>query len=127
MAKPDNNQMNFQGNVTTLANTGTAGGTMYYINLGGIKMLWGTSGAVSLTATQGTSYSVVMPTGFFSTITMAVAQLSHGDGFGRGAFYNDTPPVTSGAALNTATFFLVNYAGSTTSSGEFFSYFIIGT
>ena len=39
---------------------------MYYINLGGIKLLWGTTAAVG----TGT-FTITNPTGFFSTIQSA--------------------------------------------------------
>lgn len=57
--------------VSTQANAGTAGGTMYYINLGGIKLLWGV-GAPQTCATGGNTYTFVMPTSFFSTVTWGV-------------------------------------------------------
>ncbi len=49
------------------ANAGTAGGTMYYINLGGIKMLWMITAAQNV-GTGGATWTVTLPTSFFSTL-----------------------------------------------------------
>lgn len=56
----------FSGQVTSYTNSGSAGGTFYYINLGGIKVLWGHSGYL------GTGNFVVdFPSSFFSSIQAA--------------------------------------------------------
>jgi hypothetical protein len=55
----------------TQVNAGTAGGNLYYVNLGGIKMLWGV-GAAATCATGGNTYTFIMPGGFFSTVTWGV-------------------------------------------------------
>jgi len=55
--------------ITTLANTGTAGGTMNYLNLGGLKVLWGKTAQISLTGTgfQATVGLVInWPPSFFT-------------------------------------------------------------
>lgn len=56
----------FGSQVTSYTNTGSGGGTGYYINLGGIKLCWGTSGAY--TSTTNTNYTVSLPSSFFTTI-----------------------------------------------------------
>lgn len=61
----------FSGQVQSQANAGTAGGTMYYINLGGIKLLWMVSGNVTGTS-SGPTYGVTFPTNFFSSIQSAI-------------------------------------------------------
>ena len=61
----------FSGQVTTLTNTGTAGGTMYYINLGGIKLLWGKTASKSV-GNGGATWTVTLPTSFFSTVQASV-------------------------------------------------------
>lgn len=65
----------FGGQVQTQANTGNAGGTMWYINLGGIRLCWG----VTLNNTAGaapSTFHVTPPTSFFTTtqVALAVAQ-----------------------------------------------------
>jgi len=57
----------FSDNVTSLANAGTAGGTMKYINLGGIKLLWGKTASQAV-GTGGATWNVTFPSSFFSAI-----------------------------------------------------------
>lgn len=56
----------FSGQVTSYTNSGSAGGTFYYINLGGIKLLWGQSASVD-SGTTNTGYGLTFPSGFFSS------------------------------------------------------------
>lgn len=55
--------------VQSYSNAGTAGGTFYYINLGGIKLLWGETGTLSA---GSFSNNVNLPTSFFTTIQTAI-------------------------------------------------------
>lgn len=48
MAKPDQSQLNLT--VTTGTNAGAAGGDTNYINLGGLKICWGTVAPMTLAA-----------------------------------------------------------------------------
>lgn len=63
----------FSGQVTSYANAGTAGGTFYYLNLGGIKILYGVTGVVG-TAALG----VTLPASFFSSLRCIIAQANPG-------------------------------------------------
>ena len=71
----------FGGQVTSYTSTGQGGGTGYYINLGGIKLVWGTQGSAvigsipanSTTAAQTVSY----PAGFFTTVQFSNVMLSY--------------------------------------------------
>lgn len=56
--------VDFTAAMLTQANAGSAGGTMHYMNLGGLKILWGTT--TSLTSSNGTNYIVTFPVGFFT-------------------------------------------------------------
>jgi hypothetical protein len=61
----------FGGRVTTLANAGSAGGTMYYVNLAGIKLLWATSATQGFSAAappQTFNVAFTLPASFFTTI-----------------------------------------------------------
>lgn len=60
----------FGGQVNSYSNSGTAGGTFYYINLGGLKILFGNTGTLSVsgTAPQSAAYVLNFPTGFFSNV-----------------------------------------------------------
>lgn len=102
----------FSGQVSTQANAGTAGGTMSYINLGGIKLLWIVTNAVS-----GASQTVTLPTSFFTTVTACNATA-----------INMTTTVQQyvsvQSATNTTVTFSVTTAGGGTSAA---SIFVIGT
>lgn len=56
----------FSGQVQTQTNVGTAGGTMWWVNLGGIKILWAAS-ALNSVGTGGASIVFTLPT-FFTTV-----------------------------------------------------------
>ena len=64
--------------IQSQANAGTAGGTMYYINLGGLKFLWLITGNVT-GGTGGNPFTVTFPTSFFSAIQHAVGGLVSAD------------------------------------------------
>lgn len=55
--------------ILTQANAGTAGGTMSYINLAGIKLLWCRTGALTANNNTSTTYTFTFPTSFFTTTT----------------------------------------------------------
>lgn len=57
----------FGSQVQTQANAGSAGGTMYFINLGGIKILWGES-ANNAVGQGGATLGITFPTSFFTTL-----------------------------------------------------------
>jgi len=59
---------------TPTVNYGT-GGTGYYINLGGIKMAWGTTNGVASSA-NNMLLTISMPTSFFNSITSVNAQMN---------------------------------------------------
>lgn len=58
----------FSGQVQSQVNAGSAGGTMKYINLGGIKLLWAI-GAAQNSSASAPQYNFTLPVGFFTTIT----------------------------------------------------------
>lgn len=57
----------FSGQLTTYTNPGTAGGTFYYGDIGGIKIFYGKT-QFNAVGTGGASYTITLPVGFFSTI-----------------------------------------------------------
>jgi hypothetical protein len=71
-SKIDVTTLAFSAQVQSQANAGSAGGTMKYVNLGGIKMLWAHSGTIAAT-TSGTAAAFTLPVGFFSTIQTAIS------------------------------------------------------
>lgn len=120
MSKPDQSQLNFTPSSQT--NAGTAGGTMNYINLGGLKILWGITG--SLTSQNGSNYTITFPSSFFTAApTLAIAAVES-----MNATAAQMVGVNASASLSTtgATLTTGNVAGSTF-TGQQFSYLFIGT
>lgn len=65
-----------QGTLKALVNSGTAGGTMFYMQLGPIKILWITTGQLASSA-AGPGYTFVFPPGFFTTVNSVFATESN--------------------------------------------------
>lgn len=115
----------YTGGVASQANAGTAGGTMYYINIGGLKMCWGLTGSIGVTgaAPQSTSYGITWPAGFFTTLQSATICAASGTASGSQYLY----AAANSAASNVSWAFYVastNGSNATTSAA---SYFAIGT
>lgn len=73
-------QVNLSGKVTSFTNTGTAAGTFYYVNNGGIKEMWGATGALTAGSGVVASGTVIPPTSFFTTIqSVTVNTVPSGD------------------------------------------------
>ena len=86
----------FSGEVNSYTNSGTGGGTFYYLNLGGIKLLWGMS---SLNTSAPT---IVYPVGFFNSVTGATYSLMNVSATPSGiVFWTDGLNTTSLAIHNT--------------------------
>lgn len=65
----------FSGQLTTYTNPGSAGGTnsFFYGNIGGIKLFFGTTAAVS-TSAGATTCVITYPVGFFTTVRYVSSQ-----------------------------------------------------
>lgn len=63
-------------NVQSFVNTGSAGGTFYFMNLGGVKMLWGQTGLIAATGAG----ALTLPLNLFSSIQSAMAAASNNSG-----------------------------------------------
>lgn len=84
----------FTGGVASQANSGTAGGTIYYINLGGIKFMWCIT-AFNASSVGGTVWTVIPPTSFFSTIQYTgISVVSQGT-FGNQSAAGNADPTTT--------------------------------
>lgn len=109
----------FAFGVSSQTNAGSAGGTMYYTNLGGIKMLWGTS--VLLTGsslTNGSNWTFTFPTSFFTTIQFSTAGWNNLVGTATQEVNWNPISASSGTVTQGTT--------STPSGNQSFSYLIIG-
>ena len=102
----------FTGGVTSYTNTGSGGGTGYYINLGGLKLAWGQSNSFSTTG--GNNYTASLPTSFFSSVQSATFVPSNASGT-LVYLYNAT-------STSTLTMYI-----STTATGVQLSWTVIGT
>lgn len=88
----------FSGQVQTQANAGTAGGNMWWINLGGIKLLWGKT-ANGLAAGASNTYGVTLPT-FFTTVQSGFCSVGgFGGDFGAKAGFTTSQPTTTTADI----------------------------
>lgn len=110
----------FSGQITSATNGGTAGGTMKYINLGGIKLLWGLSVAVSVGAGASVAATVNFPTSFFTggTTPYILDTLANPTVSAQQFIYSNNISNT-GVTLN-----ISNNAGATTTAQH--SYLVIG-
>lgn len=106
--------------VSTQTNAGTAGGTMNYINLGGIKMLWGTSATLTGSSlTNGSNWTITFPTSFFTTAIPVSATWDNLVGVAQQAL-NWNPIAATGGTITQGTV-------STPTGNQVFSYMVIGT
>lgn len=116
MAKQKINPSQQLNTVLTQTNTGTAGGTINYINLGGIKMAWGTTASQS-SGNPGTVFTVIPPTSFFSTIVMANSSSTY-----QTAIVTQSTPIASFAPT-----LIEIYFSTSTAATQKASWFVIGT
>lgn len=120
MAKQRINQAQQNNTVNSLTNTGTGGGTMYYLNLGNIKILWGTTNSISTSNSVNNSWGVTFPSSFFTTIQMGIANVSSLSTETRQYAYINGYSTTSCGGL------IIN-AYSTAGSSAIVSYYFMGT
>lgn len=109
----------FSGQLQSYTNTGTAGGTFYYINLGGLKLLYGQ--AVNMIgALSPTAYEVNFPSGFFNAISAVTT------GIGPNNTTNQQTVTIAGGGLSTSNVRL-NLWASTTTTAENVHIIVIGS
>lgn len=102
----------FSTGITTYTNTGSAGGTFYYANIGGIKMFWGTTATLTLSSTASTIYNVTLPSGFFTTLQSVTASPT-GGGDVSTVYWG----ISSNATSTTTLSFYFYYSGAVSISG----------
>lgn len=103
----------FSSQITTYSNPGSAGGTnsLFYLNLGGIKLFWGTTAPFG----TGTTADITFPVGFFSS--MQEINLTPGPVSGTAAVVANI----SGVSITTLSINLEAYAGSGTMPVQVFA------
>lgn len=113
--KLNNIQENFAP--TSFTNTGAGAGTFYSINLGGLKIVFGTTGTQSITGSLGTTtFTLNFPASFF-TVAPAVA-MSAGN---NGQIYI----INNGSSTSATSAVLQN--GQAGSVSDFVTFIAIGT
>jgi hypothetical protein len=110
----------FGGQIQTQANAGTGGGTINYLNLGGIKLMWGVTGAVATNGVGQHAFTVIPPTSFFTTAPKVFANPT--------SFVVDTNQHAQIGTVTTSSIQLIiyNITGSG-GAGASINYFAIGT
>lgn len=109
----------FSGQVTSYTNAGSAGGTFYYINLGGVKLLWGITADI-IGGTSPTTYYVTLPSSFFTTVQSALLTVGPNN-------TTNQQSVTFAAGGVSATSLSINLWASTTTTAEPVNVLVIGT
>lgn len=66
--------------ITSGSNSGTAGGTINYVNLGGLKLCWGRTNSITNAANTETSKSIIFPTSFFTSTPTCTASIDAATG-----------------------------------------------
>jgi hypothetical protein len=110
--------------VLSYTNSGGSGGTGYYINLGGLKMCWGITGALSVggSGNQVAAFTINWPSGFFSTI-QSVTVTPNGTGVGATQFLYTNGKSVPGTVSQD--FWLVQTNGASGTAAA--AWFVIGT
>jgi hypothetical protein len=100
--------------------TFSSSGTFYYVNLGGIKYLWGTTSSITLSSgVSFNTYTITLPA-FFTTVQMAIANAS-GTAFSTAYTY---AVVTSASTSSVVITFAITNGTGATLTGDLF---MIGT
>jgi hypothetical protein len=108
----------FSGQVQTQANAGSAGGTINYVNLGGIKLAWGETAVIN-TSTTTPSKGITWPTSFFSSapsVLLSAAKMT--------TVANQYASIAAINSTTSADIYVYTVSGSGTAVAEFFA---IGT
>lgn len=89
----------FSGQITTYTNVGTAGGSFSYVNIGGVKVLWGVTATITL---NGGVANITLPVGFFAAAPTAIASAVPSAAFGAYANTVSSSTTVVGVSLNGA-------------------------
>jgi hypothetical protein len=108
----------FSGQVQNQSNAGTAGGTIYFLNLGGVKVAWGTTASL-----PAGNFTITLPTSFF-TAMQSVIVVPTGPYTNTNAMTANLTAAVSGMAA-TITFTSIIVAGANPANP--YSWFAIGS
>jgi len=68
---------------------------MYYTNINGLKRCWGTTAQYGVAGNSSTSFAIILPIGFFSSITGVMLSLSELTVDARQVGYLSSAPTTT--------------------------------
>ena len=114
----------YTGGVASFTNTGTAGGTIYWINLGGLRIAW----SVGMTSNAASWLTVNWTTvGFTSTPIIVANAVSQGTASGGWVEWTGYATGGSGSPNSTGASFLTRYGNGVNSGTTTINFFMIGT
>ncbi len=88
----------FSGQLQEVTNSGSAGGTFYYVNIGGIKIAWIT-GNFTIGANNTSTNVFTFPTGFFSTSPWGLSTPINGNGVPLNWWWASAPNTTNASMV----------------------------
>jgi hypothetical protein len=103
--------------VRTQANAGDAGGTIYYLTLGKLKIAFGKTAAISTASGAASNKAITLPTAFFSSILTSFADLIP-------SATNDQTAQIATESTTTLQLYLYNHSAVT--GGGFINWLVIG-
>lgn len=83
--------------ITSYTNGGSAGGTFYYINLGGIKLLWGITGSIN----TGSGGVINYPASFFTSSPQSISSSLYNVAGTADIYLSIATPSSSSCTVNT--------------------------
>lgn len=122
--QPDNSQLNIEralehiaraiennSGVSAYTNSSSDGGTFYYVNLGGIKILWGMTPTIAINAVVR-RITINFPSGFFTNVLSVTAGMATESSGQRLTATGET------FSASAATIIAWDTSGSTSNSGK---------
>jgi hypothetical protein len=106
--------------IATSTNAGTAGGTINYLNLGGLKILWGRTGSLSVAGAQQATATLIFPVTFTTAPTVIPALTAEAVETKLRAG-NNAVPTTTGVILEIVTTTGTNAPGGTAAQIDWFA------
>lgn len=110
------NALDASNGVQHQVNAGTAGGDIWYINLGGIKLAWCQTVAFA-TSTSSTNVTITWPVGFFTTMQAVMGTLN-GVGSTAQQFFAGNNGTSGAGTTTTYTFYVFTTTGTGTANAN---------
>ena len=114
----------YTGGVASFSNSGTAGGTIYWINLGGLRIAWSVGMTSSASAWLTVNWTTV---GFTSAPIVVGNAVSQGTASGGWVEWTGYATGGSGSPSSTGGAFITRYGNGVNSGTSIINFFVIGT